>query len=272
MRNHRYPRTLHLDGSGLGVSGSSRGRLAWADLAQRTVVLEEKMDGSETSFEFNDELEHVLRYRGSPLDLAARGGAEKQFDTFKDWFETNADAFFDRFEARYRVYGEWLFAAHRIFYDALPCHFLEFDILDLQTGRFLDTASRREILSTVPSIHSVKVIADGSAGSIQHPSSLVGPSLFKSSEWRQAASLAATRAGQSPAAFMARIDGTDFAEGIYGKVEENGEVALRFKWVRPDFVAAIVESGRHWKDMPLVANGLEDQAAASRPGGSRPSP
>lgn len=256
---------MHLDGSGLGTSSSSRERLAWSDLSHRHVVLEEKMDGSERSFEFDDDLEPVLRYRGSPLDLSSRGGAEKQFDKFKDWFEMNADAFFDRFETRYRVYGEWLFAAHRIFYDILPCHFLEFDILDMRDGRFLDTTSRQELLSAVQAIHSVRVIAAGSAGAIQHPSKLVGPSAFKSPTWRQSAGLAASRVGQSPDAFLGRLDGTDLAEGVYGKVEENGEVVLRFKWVRPDFVSAIVDGGRHWKDMPLVPNVVQDRASEPVP-------
>jgi hypothetical protein len=268
MPDIRYPRTLHLDGSGLGSSSSSRERFSWADISHRHVVLEEKMDGSETSFEFNDDLEPVLRYRGSPLDLSVRGGVEKQFDKFKDWFDLNADAFFDRFETRYRVYGEWLFAAHRIFYDTLPCHFLEFDILDMETGRFLDTAFRHELLSPVAVIQSVRVIAAGPAGAIQHPSKLIGPSAFRSSSWRQSAENAASHAGQSPADFLARLDGSDMAEGIYGKVEENGEVVQRFKWVRPDFVSAIVEGGRHWKDMPLVSNVVQDRTPELRASGS----
>lgn len=212
------------------------------------------MDGSETSFEFNDELEPVLRYRGSPLDLASRGGAERQFDRFKDWFQLNADALFDRFENRYRIYGEWLYAAHRIFYDALPSFFLEFDVLDRRSGAFLDTLSRRELLSVLPTLNSVRLVYEGLARSSSHPSMLVGPSAFKSSSWLESAVLSCTHRGQSPDDFIARIDPSDLAEGIYGKVEEDGEVKLRFKWVRPDFVRSIVEGGRHWRDMPLVPN------------------
>jgi hypothetical protein len=266
----RYPRTYHLDGSGLTGSSSSRDRLAWNDLRSRNIILEEKMDGSETSFEFTDELEPILRYRGSPLDLNSRGGAEKQFDRFKDWFELHADSFFDRIETRYRVYGEWLFAAHRVFYDALPSHFLEFDVLDLRDGHFLDTPRRQELFWPLGLISSVSVLAEGIGETVGHPSHCVGPSVFKSATWRQSAVLAASRAGVSPEAFMARIDPTDLSEGVYGKVEENGEVVLRFKWVRPDFVSSIITSGRHWKDMPLVPNQLlNDPAPTNFP---QPSP
>lgn len=261
--DHRYPRTFHLDGSGLGGTSSDRDRIEWAALSARNVVIEEKMDGSETSFEFNDSVEPVLRYRGSPLDLKSRGGAEKQFDRFKDWFDLNADSFFDRFDTRFRVYGEWLFATHRVFYDALPCHFLEFDILDKQDGRFLDTPARRELTSPLPALHSVRVIAEGGADGVGHPSTLVGPSAFKSPGWREAAAAAASRSGLTAEAFMARIDTSDYAEGIYGKVEENGEVTLRFKWVRPEFVSGIVSGGRHWKDMVTVPNGVVSEPAFS---------
>jgi hypothetical protein len=253
-----YPRTLHLNGSGIGTT-SARVHLTWEELSDRHVVIEEKMDGSEVSFEFGDDLEPVLRYRGSPLDLRTRGGTEKQFDRFKDWFSLNADSFFDLLDTRYRVYGEWLYAAHRIFYDGLPSYFLEFDVLELATGRFLDTPSRRALLGPLTAIHSVKVLADGIAGGLGHPTRLVGRSAFKSDNWHHAARVAAERSGQVPDDVMARIDSSDLAEGVYGKVEEDGEVRLRFKWVRPDFVRSIVESGRHWKEMGLVPNAVSGE-------------
>ncbi len=31
---------------------------------------------------------------------------------------------------RYVMYGEWLYAKHTVFYDALPHYFFEFDVLD----------------------------------------------------------------------------------------------------------------------------------------------
>lgn len=261
FRDTCYPPTLHLDDSGLGGSSSARKRLQWRELATFNVVLEEKMDGTETSFEFDDNLDPVLRYRGSPLDLSSRGGAERQFDAMKDWFLLNADAFFDRFENRYRVYGEWLYATHRIFYDALPCYFLEFDILDLTSGIFLDTPSRQELLSDLPTIHSVKVVYQGLGDAAPHPMRLVGPSAFKTMSWRESAHLTCERHGQAYDAFMKRVDLSDLAEGVYGKVEEAGEVKARFKWVRRDFVSSIVEGDSHWKAMPLVPNQLLQASA-----------
>lgn len=61
---------------------------------------------------------------------------------------------------RYIMYGEWMYAKHSIYYDLLPHYFMEFDVLDRETGKFLDTHSRRELLKGLP-ISSVPVLAEG---------------------------------------------------------------------------------------------------------------
>lgn len=52
--------------------------------------------------------------------------------------------------SRYVMYGEWMYAKHSVFYDALPHYFLEFDILDRKRGCFLDTPSRRKLTCQMP--------------------------------------------------------------------------------------------------------------------------
>lgn len=252
MSDIGYPRTPHLDGSGIGSSPSTRAAVEWESLADRNVVLEEKMDGAETSFEFDDDLRPLLRFRGSELDMSARGGREKPFDRLKDWFLLHADTFFDRFDTRYRVYGEWLAATHRIFYDALPSYFLEFDILDKDSGVFLDTPGRAFLTAGIEALHSVKVVSAGKGATLPHPRDLIGPSAFQTERWLGAAAQALARAGVPDADPRSRLDLSGLSEGIYGKVEENGRVEARFKWVRPSFVSGIVEAGNHWRDgVPL---------------------
>ena len=58
------------------------------------------------------------------------------------------------------MYGEWMVAKHTAFYDALPHYFMEFDVLDTETGNFLSTDARRLLLSQCP-VHSVKVLETG---------------------------------------------------------------------------------------------------------------
>ena len=45
-------------------------------------------------------------------------------------------------------------------------------------------------------------------------------------------------------------------EGLYIKVEENGIVVDRMKYVRYSFLQTVVESETHWLDRPIVPNKL----------------
>ena len=49
-------------------------------------------------------------------------------------------------------------------------------------------------------------------------------------------------------------------EGLYLKEERDGAVLGRYKWVRPSFPTAVLDSGCHWADRPIVANRLADPA------------
>ena len=48
----------------------------------------------------------------------------------KQWANAHRDAFYEVLGSRYIMYGEWMYAKHSVFYDALPHYFLEFDVLD----------------------------------------------------------------------------------------------------------------------------------------------
>lgn len=54
-------------------------------------------------------------------------------------------------------------------------------------------------------------------------------------------------------------------EGIYLKVERGDEVIGRLKWVRPTFLTAVLDSGTHWLDRPIVVNQLADAAVMYAP-------
>jgi hypothetical protein len=49
-------------------------------------------------------------------------------------------------------------------------------------------------------------------------------------------------------------------EGLYVKWECDGAVAGRYKWVRPGFSTAVLDSGTHWLNRPIVVNQLADPA------------
>ena len=44
-------------------------------------------------------------------------------------------------------------------------------------------------------------------------------------------------------------------EGLYLKIEENGEVVKRAKFVRASFLQTVEQSGSHWLERPIIPNG-----------------
>lgn len=115
----------------------------------------------------------------------------------KQWANAHRDAFYEVLGSRYIMYGEWMYAKHSVFYDALPHYFLEFDVLDRQTGQFLDTPSRRSLLAGLPVV-SVPVLACGSFSSREELLRLLGPSRFITKESRERLREEAVRLGLDP--------------------------------------------------------------------------
>lgn len=247
----KSPRTTHLVGSGIPGSGDVSERLRWEDVCGRFVVLEEKIDGSEVSFHFDADANLIGRERANVIDLSVRGGAERHLDGFKDWLALRADAFFERIEDRYVVYAEWCALAHCIIYDRLPDYFIECDVQDKLTGEFLSTERRMDLLDGL-GVVSAPILYSGIAARDVEPSSLVGRSGFCSVDpadrWQS------MPVNRGKALDRDRFDVSGTAEGVYGKIEEDGVVVERFKWIREDFVRRIVEDGRHWKAASPVTN------------------
>jgi hypothetical protein len=117
---------------------------------------------------------------------------------------------------RYIVYGEWLYAKHTIFYDALPHWFLEFDVLDTVDGAFLSTECRRALLEGLPLV-SVPVLREGPVRDIGELRALIGPSRFKSPYWRGRLDSRCTELRLDPARVHAETDPSDLMEGCISR-------------------------------------------------------
>ena len=135
----KYPRTHHLVGSRLQHGDHDLAAVPFAAVRGRHVVAEEKMDGANAGISFTPEGALLLQSRGHYLEGGPR---ERHFDLFKQWANTHVEALYCALGERYVMYGEWLYAKHTCFYDALPHYFMEFDVFDRVTGDFLSTARR----------------------------------------------------------------------------------------------------------------------------------
>lgn len=251
----KYPRTHHLESSRLQPGDEDMNSVAFSQIRGRFTVVEEKLDGANCAISFSADGELHLQSRGHYL---TGGPRERQFGPFKAWASTVQHNLFLRIGARHVVY-EWMYAKHTVFYDALPHYFCEFDILHRETGTFLSTARRQDLLAGLP-LHSVPILHTGPLESLAALTAFAGPSTCRTDAWRDALAAAAQGSGVDPTRAAAETDLHEQMEGLYIKVESTDQVLERYKWVRPTFLTAILDSGSHWMDRPIVPNQLADPA------------
>lgn len=253
----KYPRTRHLQGSRLQPGDEDLSQVGLGELVGRHIVVEEKMDGANAGVSFDSDGGLLLQSRGHYLTGGAR---ERHFNMFKTWAAAHCDALYAILTDRFVLYGEWCYAKHTVYYDRLPHYFLEFDMRDVHSGHFLDTPSRHALLAQSPVV-SVPVLGSLTVTHrtrISDLTALVGVSTAKSDQWREHLRTDAEKAGVDPARAAAETDRADDMEGLYLKIEADGLVTDRLKWVRADFLTAVVDSGSHWLDRPIIPNRLAD--------------
>ena len=251
----KYPRTPHLRGSRLQV-GDQADAVSYEALAGRHIVVEEKLDGANAALSFGADGSLLLQSRGHYLQADQMGGRERQFNACKQWARAHESALMALLDDRYVMYGEWLYAKHSLYYDALPHWFCEFDIWDRVAQQFLDTPQRHALLDSVPVV-SVPVLYAGIAPRrMQDLLALLAPSLGRSARWKAVFEDQVQRQKLDLPLAWRQTDRSELAEGLYIKVEENGQTVERYKFVRSDFVQVILESGSHHSERPIVANGL----------------
>jgi hypothetical protein len=250
----KYPRTRHIEGSRLQPGDHDLAAVPFKAIAGRYLVVEEKLDGANAGISFSSTGELQLQSRGHYL---SGGPRERQFGPLKAWAASVQHVLWERLGDRYVLYGEWLYAKHTVFYDALPHYFCEFDVLDQADGSFLSTERRRELLAGTPVV-SVPVLHEGPLHEVSDLTAFVGPSTCRTPAWRAAMRAAAQAGGADPDRVAEESDTSEEMEGLYIKVEEDGKTVDRYKWVRPSFLTAILDSGTHWQDRPIIANGLAD--------------
>lgn len=246
----KYPRTPHLQGSRLQPGDEDLSQRPFSDIAGRHIVLEEKIDGANSAISFTDSGELRLQSRGHFL---TGGNREKHYDLLKQWAAVHRDRLYDVLGNRYIMYGEWMYAKHSIYYDMLPDYFMEFDILDRDTDTFLDTPSRHALIRDLP-VSSCPVLASGIFDSIGGILAYLGDSAYISSDHIGHLREDAARLGLDVDRVVRETDAARTMEGIYIKVEENGRVTDRMKYVRASFLQTIEQSQSHWLDRPIVPN------------------
>lgn len=250
----KYPRTHHIEGSRLQAGDEDLDAIPFAAIKGRNVVVEEKLDGANSGISFSSKDELLIQSRGHFLTGGAR---EKHFNLLKTWANSNTSPLHQLLGARYIAYGEWLYAKHTIFYDALPHYWLEFDVFDKELQQFLSTDRRMELLNraSVP-VSSVPVLFRGKLDSLDQLRKLVSRSNFITDESSNHLVEACRSRNLDTRRTIEETDASSTMEGLYIKVEEGGIVKERYKFVRHTFLATVLQSGSHWLNRPIIPNRL----------------
>ncbi|MEM7558834.1 MAG: RNA ligase family protein [Planctomycetota bacterium] len=231
----KYPRTPHLFGSrGTEDDKHMDNRSSQEFIADRSLIVEEKLDGTNVGIHFSEANELVLQCRGHLINE----GMHPQYDLFKQWALVKREVLEEALKCRYILFGEWLFAKHSIFYRSLTHYFYEFDIYDKKSEVFLDLKQRMQLLEGT-GVQTVPVVHHG-ALTPSKLESLIGPSKFECEF-------------ENPR--TAQVD--NLMEGLYLRTESNGVVQRRAKVVRPEFVEKIQQSN-HWQQEKMVPNELAE--------------
>ena len=231
----KYPRTPHLFGSKGTDDDKHLGRKeSEAFIADPSLIVEEKIDGTNVGIHFTTRGRMVLQCRGHEITE----GMHPQYDLFKQWTSVKRPVLETMLGSRFILYGEWLYAKHSVHYRALPHYFFEFDLYDKDAAQFLDLATRLRMLDGT-GLHTVPVLHRGPA-TAEELRALIGPSAFDS-------------------AFNNPVTGrTDhLMEGLYVRTEAGGHVTARAKMVRAAFVEKVKQS-EHWQQQAMVPNQLAE--------------
>lgn len=249
----KYDRTRHIRGSRFQHGDDDLEAVPWEDLAGKNLVVEEKVDGSQIGISFEDQ-RLMLQSRGHYL----RGGPrEIQFNLLKQWATSKTEDLYCILEDRYVMFGEWMYACHTMFYDALPHYFMEFDVYDRDTNLYLDTPSRMQLLAPL-NLQSVLVLKSGKFSKLKELQSLIIRSNFVTDQRNEnyVKSARAAYPEKTDEEILAKLDKNDTMEGLYVKWEEGGYVRGRYKFVRESFISSIAGQEEHWHDRPIVPNCL----------------
>ncbi len=233
----KYPRTPHLFGS-KGTDDDkhlSEGE-SIAFITDESLIVEEKIDGTNVGIHFTTDGKMVLQCRGHLITQ----GMHPQYDLFKQWTAGRRGIIEERLKDRNILFGEWVYARHSVHYRQLSHYFFEFDIYDKDEETFLSLEQRLTLLDGT-GIETVPVLHQGAIAK-EELEELIGPSLFDS-------------VFENP--LTKRTD--NLMEGLYLRTEAAGSVTGRAKFVRPEFVEKVKQS-THWQHQAMVPNLLKEGA------------
>jgi hypothetical protein len=247
-----FPRTPHLAGSAVVDDDQVMDENALRSLLDNgdlSVVVQEKMDGTNVSLYFEDEWCPVLQKRSGIIT----SGEKPQYDVFRDWVYERMDELYAVLGRRqYVLFGEWLWCQHAVHYDQLPSYFLAFDLCDIAQQRFLSYERMLAVIDgRVPVVPLLwRTVSAGGRGNNKYEEmkKSIGQEMRKSAH------------------------GKEVMEGVYIRIEQDGCVKDRFKLRRKTFTAGREGFTTHIKNNSLRGSPSRTEEERKHHQGNSPAP
>ena len=220
----------------------------YKDWNKLTAVVQEKVDGSNVGVSFDQYGSLLLQSKSRYL---TGDPCEAEFDLFKMYASGNEELFFDVLQDKYILFGEWLYAKHRVFYDNLPSYLLAYDLYDKEEEKFLCTARVKSTLQRI-SVNYVPVLHTGRFDKINNFSQYIAPTQFKTKKWKE--KLVEVGGKEE----LKHTDISDLMEGIYVRIEDESWVLGRVKHPRSEFSKVHVDDS-DWMKRPIIPNILNNK-------------
>lgn len=253
MEYIKYPRTEHLlgskflDQSNFNTHYVNNEQFCFPSLTSTQLfVIEEKMDGIGIGIFFIGDSIH-FQQRGHIFNIDNIPDLLKKFKT---WALLNEELLFCIVANQYTLFGEWLEFKHTVFYNNLPDFFLEYDIYDHTTQKFLSTNQRYSLINN--QLHSVKVLKQTHSLSLEIIHNLLTEyptSYFNNNSWSDDFNYLCKNL---PSLAFDTTKNSSY-EGFYIKIEDKEKTLSRMKWIRKEFFD-IVKLNEHWKNKQIVTN------------------
>ena len=215
-----FPKTPHYSGSAVIDDDLTLSAVDFRRLAgDRVVRIEEKLDGTAVGISFENGV--PVLHKRSGLILT---GEHPQYNAFRRYVFEHAESLYAVTGEEFALFGEWLYATHAIFYDALPSFLVAFDLARKCDRVFL--ASEHLVERCAEGVPIVPLLWTGTVDNMPSFEALSARSRF----------------AEGP------------AEGVYLRVQDNERIIARCKWRRASF-----SCGREDFDTHLRKNRLRGQ-------------
>ena len=241
---YKFPRTHHI--LNLGGTGVTRDDLVMQEkdaissfINVTGVRCDEKIDGANLGISIDKNWKFCFQNRGHVVHHTSHA----QFKTLNRWFNTHrAELCTILVPDRHILFGEWCYAKHTVPYDALPNHFIAFDVYDRLHQKFYSSKRRDALLqqTTIPTIANVPIKnsehnehCENGRVVIRDRNELVSLCMNTVSNYYNGP-----------------------VEGIYVRIDDDEWNIKRGKIVRPDFIQSMNE-GNHWMSKELEQNNIK---------------